>query len=382
MPQSPSLPPLTPPPNVPPPPPPPNETIPIAVASSVGVVAALALGMLVYWLIRSYRRQKRQHLTLLHEVELKSLHDRTLVSEDELRRVHSEVQGITVSSNASVRSSLGADHRFTVEPDWLITGQPQHAALGVNFYLQISDDDLRERMIHSMLSIRREFADHGTDEDKECLDYILNQRAGSSDLMFPNGVRDQGRSGETLVDFVNHPSSRQSGLTEAHVLALRLYTSAAYRSINQPLREQERTAPHPFPVTVNLIAEGLRRLRAVGAKQEDANTSRDLWRGMRNLQVTDEFITEGGTEIAPMSATTDLRTALRYALSPNSLLFKIVTKNFMARGVDLSYLSCFPEESEHLFPPLTYLCPTGNTQTIESGDVMITVVEVEPTFGT
>ena len=296
--------------------------------------------------------------------------------------MHAELKGSAVSHDTSIRNSLGADCRFTVEPKWLITGQPRHAALGVNFYLKVSDEDVRERMIHSMLSVRREFVEHGTEEDKECLDYILNQQAGSSDRIYPNGVRDRGRSGETFADFVNHPSSQESGLTEAHVLALRLYTSAAYKSINGPLREEGRTAPHPFPVTVNLIAEGLKRLRAVAAKQEHAHTSRDLWRGMRDLRVTDEFITLGGTEIAPMSATTDLRIALRYALSPNILLFKIVTKNFMARGVDLSYLSCFPEESEHLFPPLTYLCPTGNMQTVESGHVTITVVEVEPTFGT
>ena len=83
-----------------------------------------------------------------------------------------------------------------------------------------------------------------------------------------------------------------------------------------------------------------------------------------------------------MSATVDLGIALRYALSPHSLLFQIVTNSFMERGVDLSYLSCFPEESEHLFAPLTYLRPTGNAQSIDCGNVTVTVVEVTPTFGT
>ena len=114
----------------------------------------------------------------------------------------------------------------------------------------------------------------------------------------------------------------------------------------------------------------------------DAHAVRYLWRGMRNLQVSDTFVTEGGTEIAPMSATADLSVALRYALSPRSLIFKIVTSSFLERGVDLSYLSCYPEESEHLFAPLTYLRPTGKTQTLEWAGGTLTVVEVAPTFGT
>ena len=135
-------------------------------------------------------------------------------------------------------------------------------------------------------------------------------------------------------------------------------------------------------MTVTYIAEGLKRLRTVGATFEDAHTVRKLWRGLRDLRVNDEFITEGGTEIAPMSATTDLRIALRYALSAHSLLFQIITNSFMERGVDLSYLSCFPQESEHLFAPLTYLRPTGNTQTVNLDGVDVTIVEVTPTFGT
>ena len=55
----------------------------------------------------------------------------------------------------------------------------------------------------------------------------------------------------------------------------------------------------------------------------------------------------------------------------------------MERGVDISYLSCFPAEAEHLFPPLTYLRPTGSTQAVQLSDgKIVVVVEVEPTFGT
>lgn len=360
-------------------------------------------------------RTKLLHMETLHDgLELTRLgHHEPCLSPEDLEKLHTEAQsdalivyvgaGTTAardggdddgspdapastsghSTAGGVRDSLaGGDLRYTVDPDDLITGRPQDAARGINYYLRVEDNDVYERLIHGVASVRREFADFGTEEDLECLEYILNERAGSSRKEFPNGRRDEGRHGETLTDFVQHPNSVQSGLTAAHVLALRLYTSAAYKSINAPLRDRDRTGPHPFPVTVNLIAEGLKRLRSVGAEHADAHAVRILWRGMRNLRVTDQFISEGGTEIAPMSATADVRIALRYAVSSHSLLFKIVTNSFMERGVDLSYLSCFPEEAEHLFAPLTYLRPTGQTQSAEIGGSDVTIVEVMPTFGT
>lgn len=275
----------------------------------------------------------------------------------------------------------GGDGRFVIEATDFIAGRPEDAARGINFYLRASDADVYEKMVHGVASIRREIADFGTEEDKECLDYILNAAAGSSDKVFANGKRDAGRNGERLADFVNHEHSRSSGLSEAHVLALRLYTSAAYKSINAPLRDLNRSKPHPFPVLVSLIADGLKRLRSVGGDKSSSRQQRTFWRGMRNLRVTDRFDVEGGTEVAPMSATSDLRIALRYAMSEHSLIFKITTKSFMERGVDLSYLSCFPEEAEFLFAPLTYLQPTGVKQIVEAEDSSITIVEVNPSWG-
>ena len=58
-----------------------------------------------------------------------------------------------------------------------------------------------------------------------------------------------------------------------------------------------------------------------------------------------------------MSTTLDLRVALQYSASEHSVLLRLRTKNFVGRGADIAFLSCFPAESEVLFPPLTYLCP-------------------------
>ena len=62
---------------------------------------------------------------------------------------------------------------------------------------------------------------------------------------------------------------------------------------------------------------------------------------------------------------------------------KIHTKSFMNRGADIAYLSAFPAESELVYPPLTYLRPTGRSMEEQSSDgsVKITVVEVEPIMG-
>ena len=56
----------------------------------------------------------------------------------------------------------------------------------------------------------------------------------------------------------------------------------------------------------------------------------------------------------------------------------------MQAGADLSFLSAFPGEKEMLYPPGTYLRPTGQRQTVELGDTLgesvVVVVEVEPTL--
>ena len=44
------------------------------------------------------------------------------------------------------------------------------------------------------------------------------------------------------------------------------------------------------------------------------------------------------------------------------------------------FLSAFPVEEEYLFPPLTYLQPSGDVQELRVDDATYTVVDVEPTM--
>ena len=85
-----------------------------------------------------------------------------------------------------------------------------------------------------------------------------------------------------LADFVDHPDARVAALSDAHVLALRLYTTLVYKSINTPLRKLAHTPaagsasarPHPLPVTVAFLSEAIKKLRAVaGASQGDTTAS-------------------------------------------------------------------------------------------------------------
>jgi hypothetical protein len=85
-------------------------------------------------------------------------------------------------------------------------------------------------------------------------------------------------------------------------------------------------------------------------------------------------------QLAPMSTTTDIAIAASYSISRQSLIFKIVTRNGLQRGADLQWVSAFPNEAEILYPPLTYLQPTGLTQVIEVDAHCFTFVEVTPTL--
>jgi hypothetical protein len=77
---------------------------------------------------------------------------------------------------------------------------------------------------------------------------------------------------------------------------------------------------------------------------------------MQDVQRLAEFWARGGTELAPMSTTTDIAVAIKYAASRHGLL-RVRKRSAVERGADISYLSAFSGERERLLPPLTYLQP-------------------------
>ena len=61
------------------------------------------------------------------------------------------------------------------------------------------------------------------------------------------------------------------------------YTTSSFACINDPLRQEPPTRPHPFAATAYFITDGIKKLRAVAAQRDDAHTARTFWRGMRDL---------------------------------------------------------------------------------------------------
>merc|ERR1712190_158925 len=76
---------------------------------------------------------------------------------------------------------------------------------------------------------------------------------------------------------------------------------------------------------------------------------------MKNLDITRDFLINGGTELGPMSTSTSTTKIGEYCKSKEPLVMRVVCESFMNRGSDMSWLSLYPGEEEVLYPPLTYL---------------------------
>ena len=283
--------------------------------------------------------------------------------------------------------------QFETSPRTLMLGLPTLAVMGLAQKLGLTDEQFHLNMAQGTQAIIEEVERNGTDVDKECLAYVLYEEAGSSERVFHNGLKRDcdmegnvlpERRGKRLRDFVADPIAQTAGLNEVHVLVLRFYTTEGFRTINDGLRalaRDQRGDPHPLPACVGFMIEAIQRLRSVTATSPEAMDTVDVWRGMRNAMLSDDFSVEGGTELAPVSTTADLSTAVQYGASTSSTFMKIVSDSFMNRGAELTFLSTFPGEREHLYPPFTFLKPTGRRETVTLGQLTFNIVEMTPVFG-
>jgi len=233
-----------------------------------------------------------------------------------------------------------------------------------------------------LAAIIEEIEQNGSEEEKECRDYVLNEEAGSSDKKFQNDWKRDcdtetglvlaerqiadvsasgGKRGMRFADFCTLAIVVFCQLSEAEVFSVRYYTTWGFTGINSPLRDltrREKKEPHKLGVLVFILTNAIKKLRAWAANAPDAYTAVDLFRGMSNRKIFDRFMQQGGTELAPMSTTADLSIALKYSQGGNiATLLWLRTENFMDRGVDLTWISAFPHEREFLYSPLCYLKP-------------------------
>jgi len=187
----------------------------------------------------------------------------------------------------------GAAARFAGQANDLISGQPKEAATGIYGFIGYGEAELRSRCLGGTAAIIQEVEELGDTCVLENLNYVLYQEAGSSEAAFQNGWRRDcapdgstlpHRHGMRLADFARLPVARRGMLEEAHVVALRLYSTSAFVVLNLPMRNlkmrtdsrgfrvprepPQLAAPHPLPVTMAFIYEGLKRLRAVNAMSQ------------------------------------------------------------------------------------------------------------------
>ena len=182
--------------------------------------------------------------------------------------------------------------------------------------LQVDRDKYFERIKMGADGIEEEVNEFksadATEEDckelREIIKYIIHEK--TSEKAYPNGIRDQGRGSVRVSYFLTHSKAQKAGLTEAEVVALRLYTTFAYKYMNNPLRDDTRYkkgTPCPLPVSTYFAVQGIKKLRALRAESGEGLI---LWRGMRNVKISDAFMRDGGTELAFMSTTTELEVAV------------------------------------------------------------------------
>jgi len=188
-------------------------------------------------------------------------------------------------------------------------------------------------------------------DDLEMIDYILGRRCDlpskvQSDIaagQYHGGPLqadefDYKHDGMGFDDFVNLKESKIAELGRAHVLVLRLYTSAVHQKLNRSLRGRMR--PNPFAKTIVCLFEAIRRLRSVEMHLTPWNISETvyLFRGLQNVREPETFALNGGCELQFVSTSTNESVVARYAQSGCPTVLKFRTRG-MNRGTSLRSLS-------------------------------------------
>lgn len=182
-----------------------------------------------------------------------------------------------------------------------------------------------------------------------------------------------GRRVERIEFFISHEISVKADLTEAEVVAARLYTGPMYAKYNTVLRNPASCGDEKYMYTIHAISSCIIKLSRF---HKIAN----LYRGIKghvlppSFLECDEYGTRGGLDTGFMSTTTNRDVAVHYSglvqggSSLAAVVFEI-DEGAIDRGADVSWLSQFPYENEVLFPPLTYLEVMGDPKVEENAIV-------------
>ena len=126
------------------------------------------------------------------------------------------------------------------------------------------------------------------------------------------------------------------------MLALRLYTTAAFVNLNTPMRQLSPRAiaapnPTPSPTRCALSATPSSSSANNAPAPGERDATQFLYRGIKDMHLSADFLQRGGSELATMSTTPTLEVAMRYAASASPILLRLRTRTF-ERGADISSL--------------------------------------------
>jgi hypothetical protein len=293
------------------------------------------------------------------------------------------------------------DDKFSGTTYSMVTGLDLglSANASVHFLLGISKAALRKIQEQGLTSIKTEWGALADAKEMEQdgqrlrdeLEYALGA-AKEEEVVGNHGqvvVRDKGHDGFTLERFLEEPKCKNAELILPEVLALRLYTSKAFREVNGPLRnranptqkntKQWKKHPVPLPATTYFISSAVTKLQGLLIAGFQAF---DLWRGLANMDdLTPEYMQSGGHELACMSTSKSRLQCCHYARSSQPLILKFRVETHRNVGADISFVSMFPSEEEYLYPPLTHLKPVGEADLVDKDkNVIGRLVTVVPSF--
>ena len=190
--------------------------------------------------------------------------------------------------------------RFLSSAADLVLGEPRDAVLGLCHVMRVNEAEVRSSiMLDGVNAVIREFSQSGTEEDLRYLQQVLETKENPPEM--PDDMEIPGW--KPMSYYYSHPNAKIAELDEGHVLALRMYTTPAFASLNKPLRASlsassaaaaasssgdasgggaasDAIPPHPFPCTMVFISDGIKKLRAV---EEAASAAK---RGERATKLT------------------------------------------------------------------------------------------------
>lgn len=223
-----------------------------------------------------------------------------LLSDAENKLIRQVIKGGNIETEIIVSNSKLLS-RFSDEENYLITGNPMESVLGLPYFLGTDERKIQTTRINGIKALEKEILAGNEQEVIRNMKYVLYEKASEKD--FSNGRRDLNNTGKRLNDFVKHPMAIKYRLREEHIAALRIYTTSAFRYINNPLRQsrnnlaEKNEKVHPYPLTVCLIDEAIKKLRASTAasyKEESSAVNESegiyLWRGIKNTRITEDFL--------------------------------------------------------------------------------------------